>query len=246
MLHEIKRTREQSGPGRARFKFTFHTGIVHQDDLLQENGRGGVQDTVYRPQQGAPSLIVKHNYNTGSRQDGASLEGLLNTSAARRRRSTKIELSCTVPEWHNRVVITSAVSPQWGVHFSRDTACVAAFELPAISERGRLCNCNTWEDFMSVSCNDYVLTCSSTCCNFPNTTVLLSELARVTGQRCWNKLSTVISAVSARDFPQLLKANQINVFEFHLFYTDLFGVFFCEFKLYSGPVHTSSSSIMDY
>lgn len=115
--------------------FTIHAGVVHQDDLLEENGRGGVEDTVYCPQQSTPSLIVKHNYHAGGRQGGASLEGLLNTSAARKekKKSTKIWLSYTVPESHNSLVITSAESPLWGVHFGCDTACVAVFEIPAIS-----------------------------------------------------------------------------------------------------------------
>lgn len=70
--------------GEARLGFTVHAGVVHQDDLLEENGWRGVQDTVYRPQQSAPGLIVKHDYHTGGRQGGASLESLLNTSAATR------------------------------------------------------------------------------------------------------------------------------------------------------------------
>ncbi len=57
-----------------------------------------------------------------------------------KKKSTKIWLSGTVPEWHNSLVITSADSPLWGVRFSCDTACVAAFEIPAISEWERLCN----------------------------------------------------------------------------------------------------------
>lgn len=72
------------------FFFTIHTGVVHKDDLLEENGRGGVEDAVHRPQQGAPALVVEHDYNAGGRQGGASLEGLLDTSAAGRRKSTKI------------------------------------------------------------------------------------------------------------------------------------------------------------
>lgn len=30
---------------------TIRAGIIHQDDLLQQEGRGGVQDAVHRPQQ---------------------------------------------------------------------------------------------------------------------------------------------------------------------------------------------------
>ncbi len=138
MLHEIEPRRERAAPERALSIFTVRAGVVHQDDLLEENGRGGVEDTVHCPQQSAPGLIVKHNYHAGGRQGGASLEGLLNTSAARRKKSTKIWLSKSAPEWHNGLVITSADSPLWGVHFNCVTACVAAFEIPAILEWGRL------------------------------------------------------------------------------------------------------------
>lgn len=142
---------------------TVHAGIVHQDDLLEENGRGGVEDTVNCPQQSAPTLIVKHNYHTGGRQGGASLEGLLNTSAVRRKKEHNDLTVHTVPEWHNGLVITSADSPLWGVHFSCDTACVAAFEIPAILKQERLCNsppnkiASTWTGFMSVSRTDMYL-----------------------------------------------------------------------------------------
>lgn len=72
--------------------FTVLAGVVHQDDLLQEDGRGGVQDAVHGPQQGAPGFIVKHDDHAGGWQGGAPLEGLLNTSVAKRvgRKSTKI------------------------------------------------------------------------------------------------------------------------------------------------------------
>lgn len=64
--------------------FTITAGVVHQDDLLEEDGRRGVQDTVHRPQQSAPGLIVEHDDHAGGRQGGASLERLLYTSAVTR------------------------------------------------------------------------------------------------------------------------------------------------------------------
>lgn len=63
---------------------TVLAGVVHQDDLLQEDGRGGVQDAVHGPQQCAPGFVVKHDDHAGGWQGGAPLEGLLNTSVAKR------------------------------------------------------------------------------------------------------------------------------------------------------------------
>lgn len=57
---------------------------------------------------------------------------------SKREKSTKIWQSFTVPEWHSSLVITSAGSPLWGVRFSCDSTCVAAFEISAISEWERL------------------------------------------------------------------------------------------------------------
>lgn len=48
-----------------------------------------MEDTVHCPQQSAPSLIVEHNYHAGGRQGGASLEGLLNASAAKKEKEHK-------------------------------------------------------------------------------------------------------------------------------------------------------------
>lgn len=69
--------------------FTIAAGVVHQDDLLEEDGRRGVQDAVHRPQQGAPGLVVEHDDHAGGRQGGASLERLLYTSAATTRRGER-------------------------------------------------------------------------------------------------------------------------------------------------------------
>lgn len=66
--------------------FTILAGVVHQDDLLQEDGRGGVQDAVDGPQQGAPGFVVKHDDHAGGWQGGAPLEGLLNTSVAKKKK----------------------------------------------------------------------------------------------------------------------------------------------------------------
>lgn len=75
----------QRGPrGAPALVLTVLAGVVHQDDLLQEDGRGGVEDAVHGPQQRAPGFIVKHDDHAGGWQGGAPLEGLLNTSVAKR------------------------------------------------------------------------------------------------------------------------------------------------------------------
>lgn len=80
-------------PPRPAPVLTILAGVVHQDDLLQEDGRGGVQDAVHGPQQCAPGFVVKHDDHAGGWQGGAPLEGLLNASVAKRggrKKSTKI------------------------------------------------------------------------------------------------------------------------------------------------------------
>lgn len=47
---------------------TCNTGIVHQDNLFEQDGRRRVQDAVDRPEEGGPGLIVKHNNDAGGRQ----------------------------------------------------------------------------------------------------------------------------------------------------------------------------------
>lgn len=42
---------------------TSLAGIVDEDDLLQHVPRGAVDDTVHRPQQRAPGLVVEHDDN---------------------------------------------------------------------------------------------------------------------------------------------------------------------------------------
>lgn len=119
--------------------FTVHTGVIHQNDLFEDDGRRGVQDAVHRPQQSAPGLVVKDDDDARGRQRGAALEGLLDASATESKQSTKMWLYGIIPWWHRSVVITSAWRPQWGVCFSRDTA----FENAVISNRGEeenVCN----------------------------------------------------------------------------------------------------------
>lgn len=53
-----------------------------------------MEDAVYRSQQRAPSFIVKDDYHTGGRQGGASLEGLLNASAAGREKNRAQRSDC--------------------------------------------------------------------------------------------------------------------------------------------------------
>lgn len=74
--------------------FTVLAGVVHQDDLLQEDGRGGVQDAVHGPQQGAPGFVVKHDDHAGGWQGGAPLEGLLNTSVAQKKKKKARRKKC--------------------------------------------------------------------------------------------------------------------------------------------------------
>lgn len=83
-LHECFRKRAEVPPRPAPV-LTILAGVVHQDDLLQEDGRGGVQDAVHGPQQCAPGFVVKHDDHAGGWQGGAPLEGLLNASVAKKR-----------------------------------------------------------------------------------------------------------------------------------------------------------------
>lgn len=47
---------------------TCNTGVIYQDDLFEQDSRGCVKDTVDRPQEGGPSLVVEDDDNTGGRQ----------------------------------------------------------------------------------------------------------------------------------------------------------------------------------
>ena len=68
-------------PPRGPPSLTVRAGIIYQNDLLQQDGRGGVQDAVHRPQQSGPGLVVEHNDDAGGRQWGAAPELLVNTPA---------------------------------------------------------------------------------------------------------------------------------------------------------------------
>lgn len=47
---------------------TCNTGIVHQDNLFEQDGGRRVQDAVDRPEEGGPGLVVEHNNDAGGRQ----------------------------------------------------------------------------------------------------------------------------------------------------------------------------------
>lgn len=47
---------------------TCGTGIIHQNDLLEQDGGRRVQDAVDRPEQGGPSLVVEDDNDAGGRQ----------------------------------------------------------------------------------------------------------------------------------------------------------------------------------
>lgn len=47
---------------------TCNTGIIHQDDLFEEDGRRCVQDAVDRPEEGGPGLIVEDDNDAGGWQ----------------------------------------------------------------------------------------------------------------------------------------------------------------------------------
>lgn len=75
---------------RATSSLTLSAGIIHQYDLLQQDGRAGVQDTVHCSQQRGPGLVVKHNDDAGSGQWRAAPKLLVDTSG---RMKVDIELS---------------------------------------------------------------------------------------------------------------------------------------------------------
>lgn len=58
---------------------TCLAGIIHQDDLFEQDSRGRVQDAVDGPEEGGPSLIVEDNNNTGGRQVRTATELPLHT-----------------------------------------------------------------------------------------------------------------------------------------------------------------------
>lgn len=64
---------------------TSLTGVVHQDDLLEQDGRGRVQDAVDGPQEGGPGLVVEDNDDAGGGQRGAAAEPPLNAPEPHKR-----------------------------------------------------------------------------------------------------------------------------------------------------------------
>lgn len=65
---------------RASCSLTLSAGVVHQDDLLQQDGRAGVQDAVHCSQQRGPGLVVKNDDDAGGGQWGTAPELLVDTS----------------------------------------------------------------------------------------------------------------------------------------------------------------------
>lgn len=151
------------GPEEAALIFTVLAGVVHQDDLLQEDGRGGVQDTVHGPKQGAPGLIVKHDDHTGGWQGGATLEGLLYTPVAKKKKKAQRsdcprQLLSDAPASLLRLPALPG-----GVFLSAPTAHVSkpyqrGRALIHVDKRAR-----TQSSFTSGSCTQQVLECTPTC-----------------------------------------------------------------------------------
>lgn len=62
---------------------TCYAGIIYQDDLFEQDGRRCVQNTVDRPQEGRPSLIVEDDNNAGAGQRRTATKLPLHTSEQR-------------------------------------------------------------------------------------------------------------------------------------------------------------------
>lgn len=58
---------------------TCSTGIIHHDDLFEQDSGGRVQDAVDGPKEGGPSLVVEHYNDTGGGQRGTATELPLHT-----------------------------------------------------------------------------------------------------------------------------------------------------------------------
>lgn len=67
---------------------TIYTSIIHQNDFLQQYGRGRIKHTVDSSKQRGPGFIMKNYYDTGGRQGRTALKFLFNTSR-RSQRSRK-------------------------------------------------------------------------------------------------------------------------------------------------------------
>lgn len=57
-----------------RIVHTCNTGIVHQDNLFEQDGGRRVQDAVDRPEQGGPSLVVEDDNDAGGWQSRTARE----------------------------------------------------------------------------------------------------------------------------------------------------------------------------
>lgn len=87
----FRSTRGDNGsPTGAPSSLTISAGVIHQYDLLQQDGRGSVQHTVHSSQQCGPGLVVKHDDDAGGGQWRAAAELLVDTS---RRMEALIQLS---------------------------------------------------------------------------------------------------------------------------------------------------------
>ena len=70
--------------------FTVGAGVIDQEDLPEEDGRGGVQDAVDRAQQCAPRFIVKHDDYAGGHQGWTAFKRLLYASAKELEKNTSL------------------------------------------------------------------------------------------------------------------------------------------------------------
>lgn len=53
---------------------TCNAGIIHQDDLFEQDGGSRVQDAVDRPEEGGPGLIVEDDDDAGGWQSRTARE----------------------------------------------------------------------------------------------------------------------------------------------------------------------------
>lgn len=64
---------------------TCLTGVVHQDDLFEQDGGRRVQDAVDCPQEGGPGLVVEDDDDAGGGQRGAAAKPPLNAPEPHKR-----------------------------------------------------------------------------------------------------------------------------------------------------------------
>lgn len=135
MLHEIEPKREQGGPERPYW--ILPSTLASSTRMISLSRMAG---EVWRTLYTVLSRVLQASlWNTIITlvvgKGGHRLKVCSMHLQQEGKRGTKIWLSFTVPEWHSHLVIRSLHTPLWGVHFSCDRACVAAFEISAISER---------------------------------------------------------------------------------------------------------------